>query len=348
MVADALIFVGPGEAAVRQVPVRSPGAGEVTVDTLYSGVSTGTERRVFEGDAPQFRLRRDTSNGSFSRDGLPSWSYPLGYGYSSVGRVRIIGDGVSNLTVGDLVFVPAPHQSMVTVKAIKARRLPDRTIPVAGVLLPNLNTALTALLDARPTFGERAVVVGQGVVGLLCVRLLSLVGLSRLVSVSRRGVHDETAMKFGATDALATDDGEVSAVLRDRLDGLGADFVVEASGSSEGLNQSFRFLDRGGRTVSVSWYPEHLPDVDLSREFHHNRLRLISSQVADINPDLGRTWTVERREQLALDLLARIDLRTLVTTKVALWEAPTLYRELAATRNNHLQCVITYDEEPSS
>ena len=92
MKADAIVFQSPCNLAVQSLDLRSLGDGDVEVEVAYSGISTGTERLLWDGSMPPF----------------PGMGYPLVPGYETVGRVvRTLGD--CSLTIGDRVFVPGSY-----------------------------------------------------------------------------------------------------------------------------------------------------------------------------------------------------------------------------------------------
>ena len=114
---------------VREVAVSTPGRDEVQIETMFSGISAGTEMNVYRGRAPQWELRRDPSTKLFARAAIPEWSYPLPYGSANVGRVLAVGDDVSSPSVGDVVFSYTPHQSVVVVAAVGTIPVPKGIDP---------------------------------------------------------------------------------------------------------------------------------------------------------------------------------------------------------------------------
>ena len=77
--ARAVVFEEPGELDLRDLEIAPPGPGEVLVDVEWTGISTGTEKLLYDGRMPAF----------------PGMGYPLVPGYETVGRVSACGDGVS-------------------------------------------------------------------------------------------------------------------------------------------------------------------------------------------------------------------------------------------------------------
>src|SRR5438034_11573074 len=109
----SIIFTGKDQVQVIDEESPPPGAGEIAVQTTRTLISTGTEGIV---------LGRKFSPGTH----YDTWvKYPFRPGYSHVGRVSAIGEGVSEFRVGDRVATRGPHTSQAQVKAIHAVRIPD-------------------------------------------------------------------------------------------------------------------------------------------------------------------------------------------------------------------------------
>src|SRR5207247_11305608 len=92
----AVVFTGPQMVEVREVAVPTPGRDEVQIETMFSGISAGTEMNVYRVRAPQWKVRRDPSTKLFARAAVRDWSYRIPSGYANVGRVLAVGDDVSS------------------------------------------------------------------------------------------------------------------------------------------------------------------------------------------------------------------------------------------------------------
>jgi 2-desacetyl-2-hydroxyethyl bacteriochlorophyllide A dehydrogenase len=341
--AKVAILTGPRQVEVRDVPVPAPGAGEIQIATMFSGISAGTEMNVYRGRAPQWHQRLDPSTRLFAKTDQPEWSYPLTYGYANVGRVVALGDGVTAPSVGDVVFTYSPHQSLVLAAASSAVRLPDGVDPRLGVLNANLNTALNGVLDARPALGDAVVVSGLGVIGLLVTQLVHRAGAGLVIGVDRLASRRKLARRFGADVDIDPADG-VAETVRVLTKNRGADVVIEVSGAPPALNEAIRTVGFSGRVIAMSWYGGTFESLNLAGEFHHNRPRIISSQVGSVNPNLGPLWNVERRQELVTQLLTQLDLAPLFTHEFPISHAPEAYALVDAGADGLVQCVLTYDE----
>lgn len=341
--AKTVVVTGPRRVEVQDRPVRSAGPGDVVVENVFSGISAGTEMNVYRGVAPQWRARRDPVTGLFEASSEPQWTYPLVYGYAAVGRVCEVGRdvGAEGPKVGDLVFSWTAHAGTAVVPWGEVVVLPPLRDEQMGVLLANTNTAVTGVLDVRPTVGDVGVVSGLGVIGLLALQILRRAGVGLLVGVDRIERRRELARVFGADVVLSPSDS-VAEEVRRISDNRGADWVVEVSGASAALNEAIRTVGYNGRVIAMSWYGGSFESLSLAGEFHHNRPRLISSQAGGINPDLGPLWTVQRRMQLAVRLLAELDLAPLLTHTFPVADAASAYALIDGGDEKVVQCVLSY------
>lgn len=270
-----------------------------------------------------------------------SFAFPIKYGYASVGRVEQVGTEVDTIKPGDLVFVHQPHQSAYVVPAVAAISLPQEVSPEAGVFLANLETAVNVLLDAHPRFGDRVVVFGAGVVGLLVIQLLVRAGVASIIAVEPSKLRRQVAAAAGAGTVLAPQK-ELQGQILDLTEGKGADLAVEVSGNPAALSQAISCVGFQGTVVACSWFGTKPVSVELGGHFHRGRVRLISSQVSNLDPALSPRWTVGRRMNLARELLAGLQTESLITHRFALSDAADAYRLLAERAEDTVQVVFTY------
>ncbi len=339
---EAVYFTGPRKAEVRDFALPDLGPKDVLVETLASAISAGTELSVYRGLAPQWRKRQDPETLLFVDADHPDWEYPSRYGYAMVGHVRQVGGDVADRRTGQLVFAYAPHGRHAVLPAALTVPLDDGVEPETGVFFANLNTAYNGVLDARPPLGACVVVSGLGVIGQLLIRLLARTGPSSLVAVDPISARRELAIKGGASDTLDPGKGSVAEVVRGLTGGRGADAVIEVSGAATALNEAIRCAGYNGQVVAMSWYTGAVEGLDLSGEFHHNRIRITSSQVGMVSPDLGPLWTVARRKAYAGHLLRELGLAALVTHRMPFERAPEAYALLDEHPADVMQVVLTY------
>src|SRR5918999_670231 len=329
--ARAIWFSAPRTAEFRPERVQPPGPGEVRVRAIASALSQGTEMLVYRGEvSADLPLDLPTLAGSFS--------FPIKYGYANVGRVLDAGADAEDLAAGDTVFVHHPHQDVFLVPAEVPVRLPVGLNPLLGLFVANLETAFNVIHDTPLHLGETALVFGQGVVGLLVTQLLGLFGASRVLVVEPVKRRRELALVVGADEAFEPDD--VPECILDATAGRGA---VEASGSGAALQAAIDAVAREGTVVVASWYGTKPVTLTLGGHFHRGRVRLRSSQVGGISPELGARWDRGRRTEAVLELLPRLRLKELVSHRVPFEMAPGAYRLLDEVPEETVQVALIHD-----
>lgn len=301
MIATALWAVAPGVAELRAEALPEPGPDQALVRTLASGVSRGTERLVLAGRVPETQwaaMRAPLMAGGFP--------FPVKYGYAAVG---VVERGPAAL-LGRRVFCLHPHQDRFLAPAAMCVAVPDGVPDHRAVLAANMETAVNAMWDARPLAGERALVVGAGVVGLLAAVLLARIPGIELwacdIDPSRAGLAEALGLRFCAPE---------------RAPG-GRDLVVHASADPAGLRLALARCGFEGRVVEASWYGDRAASLPLGEEFHARRLAILSTQVGQVAPAMRGRRSHAERLALALSLLEdrRLD---------ALLGPPTRFADLA-------------------
>ena len=336
-------FTGPRAVEARTGRVPTPSTEQVVIKTAFSGISAGTEMNVYRGVAPQWRRRYDPRSGLFTGD-VPEWTYPLVYGYANVGVIEECGSAVTGVGAGDVVFSYTPHCAYVVADASAVVALPALPDLRRGVFLANLNTALNGVLDAHPVLGDCVVVSGLGVIGLLVVRLLRRAGAGLIVAIDPVEHRRQHGLHAGA-DVVRAPGEDVAELVREETGGRGADIVVEVSGFAPALNEAIRLVGLGGRVVAMSWYGGTFESLSLAGEFHHNRVRIISSQVDAVDPGLGPLWSTERRMAVATELLAAMPLEEYITHQFMPESAALAYEFIDHLDEPVVQCIFAYGKQ---
>ncbi len=170
VVADAVVFEAPGRLALHKVPLTRPANDDVLIDVHATGISTGTERLLWEGEMPDF----------------PGMGYPLIPGYETVGRIAEKG-AESNAEVGQWVFVGGAQcfpsyrnlfggaASQLVVPQAKAQPI-ENNLGNDGLLLALAATAYHALHTQPEQSITPDLIIGHGVLGRLMVRICIALG----------------------------------------------------------------------------------------------------------------------------------------------------------------------------
>ncbi len=312
MTAHAFWTVAPGRGEIRRETLR-PGDG-LLVHTLATGVSRGTEALVFAGRVPPSQyatMRAPLMAGEFP--------FPVKYGYSAVGRTE----------TGRRVFVLHPHQDRFIAPASMCVPVPDAVPDARAVLAANMETALNIVWDAAPLPGERILVIGAGVVGLLTAWLCARIPATAVTVVDIDPGRAALAQAFGCAFALPAD-----APAQQEL-------VIHASASEAGLRLALDRADVEARIVEASWFGDGAPSLPLGEAFHVRRLRLISSQVGRVSPAMRGRRSYGERLATALSLLTDPALDALVQSRTAFENLPACMGTLLTGGLCH---VVTYGE----
>jgi len=332
----SLYFIAPGQVEVREETCPSPAPHQVLVKTQISAISPGTEGLLFRGLFPE-ELALDATIGALAGD----FSYPLKYGYASVGQVLTAGQAVDPVWEGRWVFAFHPHESHFVTDLDDLIPLPPEITPEQAVFAPNMETAVNFVMDGTPLIGERVVVFGQGIVGLLTTALLARFPLGNLISLDHYANRRQASLEVGAHASLAPE----ALVEREQIEAWlpgGADLTYECSGAPSALDQAISVTGFAGRVVIGSWYGKKRTELNLGGHFHRSRIRLISSQVSSVDPALSGRWTKVRRLALAWEMIRRIKPEGLITHQLPIEAAGQAYQLLDQSPEDAIQVIFTY------
>ncbi|MGH9195537.1 MAG: zinc-dependent alcohol dehydrogenase, partial [Acidimicrobiia bacterium] len=216
--------------------------------------------------------------------------------------------------------------------------------PERGVFFANLETAVNVYLDTRlpPGFDGVVVTFGQGVVGLLITRVLSNEGIARVVTIDPLPIRRELSKQMGAERALDFSNHVPEAIM-EMTGGRGAEVVIEVSGNPEALNTAIECAAFQGRIVVGSWYGTKPAELDLGGSFHRKRLRIVSSQVSSVDPELAPKWDADRRREYVRELMLDLDLEQLISHRIPFDDAAMAYELIDGRANETIQVVLTYE-----
>jgi polar amino acid transport system substrate-binding protein len=364
-----------GKTQVVDVPEPAPAPGSALVANSASAISSGTERSVVASGSgslaaraiknPQLvaqTLRHAREHGVRETIGLVKGAVaqdsPLGY--SSAGTVLDTG-GIPELHVGQRVACAgagrANHAEVVSVPGNLVVGVPegvslrDASFAAIGAI------AIQGVRRAEPSLGERVVVVGLGLLGLITVQGLRAAGC-RVAGVEPVGRRRELGVELGAELALAPADAAEAVAAW--TGGAGADAVVVTASakSSELVNEAIRMVRRKGRVVPVgdiglelqreALY-EREADVLISTSYGPGRYDSSYEEAGIDYPLPYVRWTAGRNMEEFLRLVADglVQLDPLVELELPIERAAEAYEALA-TDPPPLAAALTYPERPAA
>lgn len=302
MYASAIIFERPGDVAVRRLALHAPGPADVVVETMASGVSTGTEKMLFQGTMPRF----------------PGMAYPLVPGYETVGRVLQAGPE-SGHRPGTMVFVPGAscYADAAGLFGANASQLvvPGARVFLIGPALEEngvlLALAATAHHAVRRAQGPVGLVVGHGVLGRLIARMVMALGFSAPVVWETAAARRTGAMGYPVTDPGTDSDSRYST-------------AIDASGDAAAIDGIITRLRKPAELILAGFYGERV-GYAFAPAFMRE---LTLSIAAEFRPD-------DVSAVIGLVETGRLSLDGLLTHRAAPAQASSAY----ATAFNDLGCL---------
>ncbi len=367
-----------GKITLNEVPAPTCKAGGVLVRNMASLISPGTEKLMVEMGKKSLlgkaRARPDLVRQAWAKarkegflsvykEAMNRLDEPIPLGYSAAGVVMEVGAGVQDLKVGSRVAVAganyASHAEVVWVPENLCAPIPDEVDFEAAAFVMLGGIALHGIREAGLTLGERAVVIGLGLLGLLSVQLLKAQGC-RVIGVDLDRQKGELAKELGADLALVPGEDDVEEAVANFTGGLGADGVIITAASQD--NRPLRLAEslarERARLVLVG-----VAELSLTRKaFWEKELSFSVSKAAGPGsiaplyeakgfdyPIAYVRWTERRNLQAFLDLIAqgRIQADRLITHRFAINDALKAYDLILANREPYIGVLLTYPQEES-
>ncbi|MEJ2224986.1 MAG: bi-domain-containing oxidoreductase [Syntrophobacterales bacterium] len=283
---------------------------------------------------------------------------PVPLGYSAAGVVREVGAGVSNLKPGDRVAVMgagfASHAEVIWVPDNLCVPIPEGVDFEAAAFGMLGCIALHGVREAGLSLGEKAVVIGLGLLGLLTVQFLAAQGC-RVIGVDLDKTKCDLAQELGADLTLVSGQDNVEEAVANFTGGIGADavLIVSASKDNQPLLQAEAVARERAKLVLVG-----VADLKLTRKAFWTKELLFSVSKAagpgSLDPlyeakgfDYPLSyirWTERRNLEACLTLLAQGKLRVdrLVTHRFPIHDALQAYDLILKNKEPYIGVLLTY------
>ena len=355
-----------GETRLVDAPAPTAPRAGIVIATHTSVVSAGTERMLVDfGRASLLGKARSQPHrvaeviDKARTDGIGTTvnavrsklAQPLPLGYSSSGVVVEVGRDVNGVSVGDVVATAGGHAELAAIPVNLTAPVPDGVSGADAAFATIGSIALQGIRLAQPTVGERFVVIGLGLVGLLAVQLLGAQGCS-VLGIDPNGERRKRAKAFGALTVDSSHD--VLAAAEEMTGGRGVDGVIicASTTSNDPVHQAAQMSRQRGRIILVG-----VTGLELQRaDFYEKELTFQVS--ASYGPgrydsayeDGGHDypfglvrWTASRNMETVLGLIGtgKLDVATLVTHDYPFADAPKAYDTLVSDPGA-LGIVLTY------
>ncbi len=268
MIALCKVAAGVGNVEIRDVPRPLPAFDEVLIRVKAAGIC-GSDLKIYNWDtqvrmAPPVIMGHEFC-GVVEELGSETGSLKIGDRvtaeptYSVCGRCYHCHSGFYNLCVERKVLgfaVDGAFAQHIRVPEGRVHRLPENVDFWAGAMTEPLACCVHGVYElGRVTAGDLAVVSGPGAIGLICVQLLKLAGARVLVTGTQADAERlALAKKLGADYAINCNGTDILQTIRDLTGGLGADMVVECSGSQEAADSGLNLIRKRGCYVQVGLF----------------------------------------------------------------------------------------------
>jgi alcohol dehydrogenase len=265
----ALVFRGPNQIAIEQVPIPRPAPGEAVIRVTLTTIC-GTDLHILKGEYPV-------------RPGLV-------IGHEPVGVVHELGVGVTGYKVGDRVLIGAitpcgqcnyclggdlaqcggpiggwkfgntinvAQAEYLLVPSAQANlaKIPDELTDEQVVLLADIaSTGISAAESADLQIGDTVAVFAQGPIGLCATAGARLRGASLIIAVESDPVRTRVAKRMGADIVLNQNEVDVVAEIKRLTGGVGVDVAIEALGTQTTFENALRVIRAGGTLSSLGVY----------------------------------------------------------------------------------------------
>lgn len=341
-----LVFNAPGQVDYENCEDAPLQPDEVRIETLYSGISAGTEMTYYRGTSPFIDKKWDASVKLFRPDHEPTYPYPVrNLGYEEVGKVVEVGTALTDIPIGAHVFGTWGHRThhVANISYVRPRLLPQGLDPILGIFSHIGAIALNGIHDGCVRIGETVAVFGLGVLGQIVAQAAQKSG-AEVIAVDLHDSRLEIAKSLGAQVTLNASREKVAEAIKALTGGRGADICFEVSGSTIALNEAIRAVAYSARVVAMGFFQGEAKGLYLGEEFHHNRVNLICSQISGPGPEQSYRWDKLRLWQSAIRLQESdlLNLRPLISHTALFEEAPRLYELLDTAPNEVMLAVLEF------
>jgi len=364
--------VSKGRSIIVDVPRPHCKSGHVLIQSTHSLISAGTERMLVDfGKANYIDKARQQPEKTrmvlekIQTDGLlttmeavrAKLGKPLPMGYSNVGIVVEIGEGVTAFSVGDRVVSNGNHAEFVCIPKNLCARVPDDVRNIDAVFSVVGAIALQGVRLTNPTIGECFAVIGLGLIGQLTVQILRANGC-RVLGIDLDKEKTMLAQQYGAETVNIGTGKDPLAIADSFSRGRGVDGIIitASTKSNEPIRHAAAMCRKRGRITLIgvvglniqrSDFYEKEIQFQVSCSYGPGRYDSNYEEKGNDYPVGFVRWTEQRNFEAILDMLSSGALNTnkLYSRSFGIDETPKAYDALLDDRSA-LGFVIDYPENP--
>ncbi|MEZ5300552.1 MAG: bi-domain-containing oxidoreductase [Verrucomicrobiales bacterium] len=348
-----------GRIELQEVPAPQAPPGGILVRVTHSVISPGTEKMKVEqakmnllqkakARPDQVKKVLDTARTLGWRNALEKvknrLESPTPLGYSAAGEVIAVDEGNTRFRVGDRVAVGgaecAHHAEVVAIPDLLAAPVPDGVENWQAAYTTLCSISMQAVRQSGAGLGDRVLVMGQGLVGLLATAILEAAG-ARVMAVDLDAARLAVAKEMGAERCVNARESDLGDAVRDWTGGFGADAALICAGgrSNTPVEQGVSALrDRGTMVIvgildaQLDWKTFYGKEIEVrySRSYGPGRYEP-SYEWGGVDYPIGYVrWSENRNFEACLALVAqgKLNLAAVTTKRAHFAESVQVYDEL--------------------
>lgn len=350
-----------GKIDLIEIPSPNVQDKEILINSSCSLISSGTERMLTKFSEANY-LSKALQNPEKVKqvldkartDGIISsieavnsrLNEPMSLGYSNVGVISKLGENVKGFKIGERVISASKHSEQVISSPNLIAKVPDNVSDNEAAFCVVSSIALQGVRLARPEIGEKFVVIGAGLIGLIAVQILIGNGC-KVLAIDYDQDKLKLAKKYGAEIFAYSGENNPRDKVKKFTNGVGADgvLITASSKSNDPINLSSEFCRTRGRIIQVG-----VTGLNIERDqFFKKELEFrVSSSFGpgrnDVSYEEGLQdypigfvrWTMKRNFEAALDLISSkiINVSGLISSEYQFKDAVKAYEELKKNQNS--------------
>jgi 2-desacetyl-2-hydroxyethyl bacteriochlorophyllide A dehydrogenase len=328
-----ILFPSKMSAAVADGELAAPGPEEVLVKTVVTLISPGTELASYEGTHSSFLSGRT--------------AFPCpNPGYSNVGIIEALGAKVTGYAIGEKVFSLVGHADRGLAWQGNISQVPAGLGDEGATFAAVGAVALHGIRATSFSIGETVLILGQGLIGQLALRLAALTGVKTIIAADNFANRLALAQAGGATHTINVGQTNLEEEIAGITGKTGCHVVIDTTGNPRAIRSALAAAAQKGRVIILGC-PHGEVSLNLYTEFQIKELSLIGSY----QPGCPHTatayypWSQSANRQTVLEYIrdGKIDVAPLITHRDHFTAAQRLYHALSQEKDKAIAAIMTWN-----
>ncbi|HTL52281.1 MAG TPA: zinc-binding dehydrogenase [Planctomycetota bacterium] len=328
-----VVFRGAKDAVIEDKPMPKAGPGEILIQTTRSMISTGTELTIYSGEFP-----KQSAWSSYGK-------YPFDAGYSNVGKVVEVGEGVDKSWLGKRAANFGPHAAFVKTDVKSAFPIPDAVTDDQASIFTIGIIVMNGVRRSRVEWGESVAIFGMGLLGQLTARFCAICGARPVICIDPAEPRLKMLPKLSTIVPVNPTSVKLLDRVKELTHGRLADLLFEVTGAPQVIAGEFEVLRKMGRAVMLS-SPRGPSQFDFHDLCNAPSYTIIGTHVSSTPTEesFDNIWTRARNTELFFDHIARkeLDIDGMITHRANYKDATKFYQMLLTDRSKAMGVVFEW------